>query len=360
MEWLSRLLAVAILLLLAEILLHRRFALSGLSYSRTYSKRHVFAGEEVHLVETVANAKPLPVPSLQIECRLHPALSMQGQANILEHDGSWHKSLFSLMPFMRVVRRHRVLCRTRGYYPLHTVALAATDLFGILTRGDNAWQVNTALIVYPSPIEPEDGELPCHGFFGDLVVRRWLISDPFMLSGIREYQPGDPMRTINWKASARKGDWMVNQQDYTANTRLMLLLNVETSESQWGVHGAGERIETGIRLAAGIVRRAVEQGLEVGFVTNGHLPGEKNRPASVPSGSGEPQMYAIWETLAVLVAERAASFVTLLGDLAAQQRPETDFLVLSAFNDERIEEQLTLLRLGGNAAALRLIDGGAA
>lgn len=357
MDWLMRLLAVSLLLFLAEVLLHGRFALSGLTYARTYSKRTVFVGEEIYLTETVANAKALPVASLQIECRLHHALSMQGQSNILDHDGSWHKSLFSLMPFMRVTRSHRIVCSTRGYYPLHSVALTATDLFGISSRGSAAWPVETALVVYPVPIDPDESTLPCHGFFGDVTVRRWLISDPFLISGVREYQSGDPMKTINWKASAKKGDWMVNQPDYTANTRLMLILNVESSETQWGASSGSALVETGIRLAAGIVRYAVSNGLEVGFATNGHVAGDKSQPATVPSGSGEQQLYTVWETLATLVTERASSFVALLQDISRQQMPETDYLILTAFTDERIEDMLAVLRLSGSAAALQLIGG---
>ena len=61
-------------------------------------------------------------------------------------------------------------------------------------------------------------------------MRRWIVDDPFMLAGVREYQYGDSMRDVNWKATAKTGNLQVNQRDFTADRRLMVYLNVEDHE----------------------------------------------------------------------------------------------------------------------------------
>ena len=56
------------------------------------------------------------------------------------------------------------------------------------------------LIVYPGKINMEDAFIPASYLQGDTIVRRWIVDDPFIVSGTRQYLPGDPMNRINWKA----------------------------------------------------------------------------------------------------------------------------------------------------------------
>ncbi len=43
--------------------------------------------------------------------------------------------------------------------------------------------------------------------------------------GIREYMPSDPMRAVNWKATAGKGDMMVNQYEHETYSEVTLFLD---------------------------------------------------------------------------------------------------------------------------------------
>ena len=89
------------------------------------------------------------------------------------------------------------------------------------------------LLVYPKPALVPIHELPYHSWQGDQSVRRWIISDPFIIAGVRGYQAGDTYKQINWKATAKTGTLQVHQYDFTADRRLMIYLNVDDAEGMW-------------------------------------------------------------------------------------------------------------------------------
>ena len=66
----------------------------------------------------------------------------------------------------------------------------------------------------------------CERMLGIMQCSRHLYEDPFTFRGIREYTTSDPMKTINWKASARTGGLMVNTFDSVMTQKVMLYLAV--------------------------------------------------------------------------------------------------------------------------------------
>ena len=50
----------------------------------------------------------------------------------------------------------------------------------------------------------------CTRMLGEQESRRKYLEDPFAFASIRDYTMQDPMKNINWKASAKTGDLMVN------------------------------------------------------------------------------------------------------------------------------------------------------
>ena len=62
---------------------------------------------------------------------------------------------------------------------------------------------------------------------GSITSRQFLYEDPFEFRGIRDYTITDPMNKINWKASARSGNLMVNLHDSHCFSRGNFILNLE-------------------------------------------------------------------------------------------------------------------------------------
>lgn len=346
----------ALLLGMLQSALYRWFGLAALRYQRAFSKPRAFEGEEVELIEVIRNAKPLPLPWLRVESRMSPHLRFGSQEDLEITGDQYHRSVFFLGMFSQVTRRHRVRLLKRGYYPVGSVALTSGDLFG---GSQQTLQLDTkaCITVYPRLMDASELDLPSSRWQGDLLVKRWIVSDPFLVSGIRQYQPGDMQRDIHWGATARTGVLQVKTHEHTADPRLLVLLNVQAAELQWGdlMDYEQDVIERGISLAATVLVKALEAGVEVGFAANAPVWGSET-PIYLPPRRSPTQAEELLDALARLRILRVRNFPSLLDDLG--KVTGMDILLLSCYDSALIEEKIALLRAMGNTVQLHLLGGG--
>src|SRR5699024_6360963 len=115
------------------------------------------------------------------------------------------------------------------YYTLQTVSVTTGDGIGFSEVFDS-FEAHTSVTVYPSIIAIDDIPLPSHSWLGDITVKRWIVEDPFLQAGVREYQYGDPLNSINWKATARTQNLQINKKDFTADHHLLIYVNFDIHE----------------------------------------------------------------------------------------------------------------------------------
>lgn len=346
----------AVVILYAQSHLFKRFVLRRISYERHFKVKTCYRGDEVELIEQLSNSKWLPVPWLRVESQLSSHLRFQRQENFAVSSGELsqnHKSFFSLSPYTKITRKHRIIPVRRGWYKLQTVTLTGGDLLGLHSRSLQI-PLNSELLVYPRPAEVPIHRLPYHSWQGDQSVRRWIISDPFVIAGARDYQPGDTYKQVNWKATAKTGRLQVHQYDYTADRRLMIYLNVDDAEGMWRSVTNEALIERGIEWAAGAADAVIHQGMEVGFSANMPLAGEKSSVHIEPNG-GHEHLLGIYEAMSKLLLERTELFSQLLEQAALGGYKERDVLIITSHWNDTLEQHAQRLRYNGNAVAVWML-----
>jgi uncharacterized protein (DUF58 family) len=349
--WVYKLLLAAIVVLLIESYLVLKYGLSKVSIERGFDTLHANFGQSVHLIEKISNKKIIPVPWLKVESRIDSGLQFgrQEDLNILQDE--FHISIFSMLPYTRIIRTHDVKCVKRGFYHLKSAALTARSITGSISAGKDE-TTDAKLYVFPRTLAMLEMNFPSHSWQGDSVVRRWILEDPFIHAGIREYTLSDPMKNINWKASARFGTLQVNQYDPTAQHRLMILLNVDTKLNQWTVTDEPERIEYGISVAATLFEYAFKNVIEAGFGSNGFLKDMEKQPIRIEPAIGKHHQIKIMENLARLVILRSVSFNTLLDRELDKSPNNIDYLLITAVIDNDTEEKISRLRGKGNSVEI--------
>ncbi len=351
------LVAVMLALYALSVVLLKKFALRGLICTRAFRRSAVFAGEEDEMIEVVRNDRPMLVPWLRVESRVSPHIRLGKQDNLNVSDFTHTCSLFFLMPYQQIRRRHRVTFLHRGEYDLGSASLTAGDLFG-LVEAQREQEMHVPMLVYPRLLDESELPSPLTMLMDEVVSRRQLLTDPFLVRGIRPYQAGDSVRDIHWPATARMGELHVRLHDYAARSRLLVVLNFERKAGQWGdrlMDYEQDAVEHEISMAATLCMRALSMGLSAGFAAN--MPvSEENASAFLPPESGAAAQERLLAALARLKLKRTLSFATFLQTLDRCQG--LDILVLSCFDSEDIQLALARLRQSGNQAALYLLQGG--
>jgi len=353
------LLLVAGLVIALQVALFRRGVLKRLSYERYFDREACFAGDEVQMVERIGNRKLLPVPWLRLEAVLPASLRFYGQHEVGIDSGNMyqnHKSLFSLMPYTEVTRRHQVQCMKRGHYNMNSVAMTSGDLLGLVSESAQL-HPDCRITVYPKPIPIEEVPLPSSSWLGETLVKRWIVEDPFMVVGVREYRIGDPLGSVHWKSTAKSGKLHVHQRGFSADRKLMIYLNIDDSATMWNVVTIPALIERGIVYVASVAEQAIRQGIPTGLRCNGRLiDGPLHQPVMTEAHTGSSHMTLIFEALAKLELRRSVPCAELLEYAADRGEANTDCLLITAYVDDRLQLAIDRLRRLGNAVDVMLLS----
>ena len=351
------LLAVAVFIGLAllQSLLISRLGLRGFSYRRSFSAADAGVGDRIAFVEVIANRGLMLRPWVRVEAHMPASFGFQTREEVEIRGEHYHKSVFTLTPMSRVTRRHQVVCRSRGHFCLTQASVTAGDLLGLSAVSRDV-DAPAEIYVYPALLSEDALPLPATRAQGDVIVSRWIQPDPFLVNGIRAYRQGDPLRDIHWAATARTGQMQVKTHDYTADPRLMVLINAQRTENQWGdlMDYEQDQIEYAISLAATLCLRALGRGCEAGFAANIPLDEEESWAFSAP-GRGAGRAQALLRDFARLRIRRVCSFPTFLEQLPPMEN--TDFVIISCYDSETIRRPMEIMRMMGNTATLYVLPG---
>ncbi len=328
-----------------------------LTCSRKFSCTAAFEGESGEIIEVIRNDGPFIIPLLRLESRISPHLQLGKQENFHVSGEMYYCSYFTLMPYQQIRRRHKVKFLHRGAYDLGNAALTSGDILGVC-RFSRTQDLTALVLVYPKILEPEELPLPMSFLLGDMIRRHQLLDDPFLVRGIRAYQPGDPVRDIHWPATARTGEIQVRVHEQTTRAKLLVVLNVQPEDLQLKSYiseSDAEVAEQGIRLAASMCLYALRAGLSAGFASNMPQMGNDESMILLPA-PGAVTEEALLSAFAKAEIKCAEKFPALLEKLAAYSG--MDILVLSTYDSESIQRGLGKLRHSGNQVSLHLLEGG--
>jgi uncharacterized protein (DUF58 family) len=177
-------------------------------------------------------------------------------------------------------------CELWGGYRLGEIALAAGDRHGLFDYEGAAGSPAT-LRVYPraealrSMIVPRETQ----PYAGNLVARQ--AGSGIEFADVRSFQPGDQLRTINWRASARRNALLVSERHLEQNSDVIIFLDTFAE-----LRGLGaSSLDMAVRAAASLAARYLADKDRVGLVAFGGVL------KWLMPGGGLAQLYEIVEAL---------------------------------------------------------------
>ncbi len=291
--------AAIIGVVLLQYFVYKKYGFSNIEYSARLSSGEVFEGDDVYLYEEITNKGALPLPYIKVDTDLPEGLSFTLLESSAQDKGgifskgktvsrataereterlrkvkrtSSIQSLFVLRPYAKIRRRWRLTCTKRGDYILRGVLATGSDILGIGVRSKFIELSNTGgnrLVVLPRPEDLAGRYTSSRYLCGDIISEICPVTDPIRLCGARDYQPGDPMRLINWKSTAAHNRMMVNVEERTVRHRFSLILNMSSRQiEKTDVPSDPAAIERCITLCTSILDRIAAEDVPVRFFAN--------------------------------------------------------------------------------------------
>ena len=258
------LIGILIAVVLVEIVYYRKHALDNLRLKVDFSKNVADCGEDIELIEVVENKKRLPLPFIILKFATPLELKFYDTLKTPTSDFTYREDMLTMKPFSKHTRRIKVKCSKRGYYVFPRVGITTSDMF-LFERFTKDFDNAANLMVLPKVLKTSITEILMSVTLSELQCRRTLVTDPFSLAGIREYGTNDPMKSINWKASARVGELMVNQNASTCAQKVNIFLNLEA----YNLKGSTQLLEPAISLAYTYLLELAKLNIPASLITNG-------------------------------------------------------------------------------------------
>jgi uncharacterized protein (DUF58 family) len=259
-----------------------RRSLTAVALARHHDSR-LFLGETLDVEVEIRNQSWLPVLWLRLSDTLPPELALSQD----------FRHVISLLPRERLRLSYALRGRQRGYYRIGPLLTLGGDLLGATTY-EGRQVPDDFVIVYPKIVHLHDLGFPSQSPFGTLSSHERVFEDPTRIQGVRDYQPGDSLRRMDWKTSARVGSLQVRRFEPAISLETAIFLNLDGAE-----YARRDRLpatELGIVVAASVAVHAVEKRQTVGLVTNGCDPLQDlafsagHGPASAEGGDAAPMV----------------------------------------------------------------------
>ena len=332
-----------------------RYSLSEVTYRRRFSVERLFFGEQTELLLEVTNAKPLPLAWLRSEDDIPDALALAPDEHVRHYLASRRVlvNLFSLGLYQRVIRRYTVTGTQRGAWKFGPAKLVCGDIFGFGSRHQE-FADTTLLLVYPRLYELPELGLDARHPFGDHQTRNRLIDDPLLLSGVREYLPGDNFRHIHWKSTARRQELQTKLFEPSASRPLAIFINIRTFTHRFEGINPDLR-EFAISAGASLARWAQLRGEAFGVFANSMM--HAGRRVRVAPSAQPRQLSRVLEALAYCVSVPYTTIERVLQQETDHLRNGTSIVLISATLSDGLRRVLADLHRRGFAVTLLGIGG---
>jgi uncharacterized protein (DUF58 family) len=251
---------------------------------------HIFAAEPAPVIVTVRNTKRvLPSFSVFVEAR-GPNSEPQQRPGPRRRYAKRLLAYFSYVPHhASAEQRVEQLFPKRGHVLIDGFELSTRFPFGFFRRRRRLRARNVDIIVYPKPEVISDKLHLLPMYAGRIPsLRRGAGHDLFSM---RDYQPQDDLRHIDWKATARSRRLTV--REFTSEDERRITIVLDTCLPGQPNEELRQRFEKGVVQTASLLKHFIDERAEVRLVLGDEVG---------PFGSGLEQLYRCLRRLALVTS----------------------------------------------------------
>lgn len=328
-----------------------RHALDGVEHHAAPDRKLVEPEEQFSLVSTVTNRSRRFVPYVRVQQIVPQDLRSLDDRAELQTRGQGYCALcynLWLMPRQSWRQSLPVTLGKRGRYVFLDATLYGGGFLGVDETVEYVHQYEE-IVVIPARCQAPSLETTLGGFLGDRSVDRYILEDPVLTLGFREYTGREPMKSISWTQTARSGQLMVKKYDYTLELTATVLLNIETDRTE----GWEDRLEKCFSLTRTVCETLEEKQIPYRFVTNAGAAGALSQWSQVSDGLGSGHLSTILEGLGRATYEPLRPFVFTLDQTARHaEQGRTHILITPQRQGDWLPALGRLEQLSGSPALI--------
>ena len=287
---------VAVVWLAARV--WERYCFRKVYYERSVGRRRAFIGDTIEYTVSLSNDKPLPLIWVEAQDPFPEGLYLSGglvRGTNMETNRH-HSITTSLLPYQKATWQFNMQCARRGYHRIGPVRMRSSDIFGFTATEMRLSEVDD-ILVYPRVIGLENLIDPPQHPFGPARGRMHLYHDTSRARGVREHRPEDPLKHIDWKATARAQQLQTRIFEPAVSMNVVVALNGSTSDYVW--LGTNRRLfERAVTASASAVALADQLDYSYGLLSNA-VASYSGKWLSVPVGASSAQLGMTLEALAM-------------------------------------------------------------
>lgn len=335
--------AVYLVCLTAGVLLLQyglaNFQRTQLRYEYEYDKLLAEPGEEITMTSTVKNYGRLPLFYVRLaeyfirEVRVDPEKKQRGKYN---RSGEYRTDTsFMLLPYRQYRSNLTFSLPGRGIYELGHYYLQNGDYLGV-SAYVHSGELDRRIVIMPDRCE--NGELlrVLGGYLGDISVRRFLLEDPILTVGCRDYTGREPLKSIAWVQSARTGKTLVKQYDHTVEANATVLLNLQG--------GTEEQREECLRMTRTVCEELERKRITYDFYTNGDIRTAQKDLTWLAKGLGRQHYLTIMYGLGISKCRHHFSLEQLVDRATRNRRTGNGYILITPPLTAAQEPELRRLR----------------
>ena len=249
--------------------------------------------------------------------------SLPPQARITK--GSNYTLLY-MRPWQEVSFEYSLKLPLRGHYHLGPVKMRVKDAFDLfynerIEKSIHSFSVFPQIEVLEAQVITSRSPKLLSG-----AMPLPIIGSGTEFYSLREFVPGDSLRTVNWKALAKKGKMMVNETTREDVMDVILLVDAREISAIGG--GRDTPLEMSCRAAATYAKQLLDERNNVGLMVYG------DSVERVDLDRGEHHLFKILTALSSAKPEGNLKLQTVLKDLLPYLPSGSPIILFSSLDDD--------------------------
>lgn len=344
---------IAILVAIISIIVGNKFIkkylLRDLELERSFSSKILEVDENVFMELTIKNKKRLPVTFLRIEENLPNIIEFTGKVNLkVSPNFIDHSVNMMIKGNQKIIKKYPITFKQRGNYDFKNsrTRIIVGDYLGTSFIEKSVPEYSTDLVVAPKAFDIDNDLVPFGNYNGEISVKRFIIEDPILTIGLREYTGYEPQKNIHWPSSMKSGRLMVKQFDYTCETKASIIIDLEIVKPIPVVFNDKQKddMEKVISISRSVADLLDQKGVPYSISANSKTSGEFTQNVTETCGWGKQHLNSVLEYLGRLTYNIESSFENYLQEIMKNDMSQNTVILIIPYLFQVYLEQIEILR----------------